>query len=214
MRTLRATVAILAITLFSILLHPFSSLQAQSAQSAEILIKEPLNGQFFAIQSDVTLSGTASPDSEIILYTQAGEYAKLRSDGEGKWSYTIPTVSEGSQTIQAKVNKQIDSLSSTSAIANVTFNVGDPNPSQTSSLAETGLLLFLAIPVGIFLIVATIYAYIDYRRHKRPLSNADPNVKYSFWHHLRVVSLPVIKYRLSINVDRRVPDRSDDIRRY
>lgn len=185
------------------------------AEGAEILIQKPLNGEFFQVQSDVTLSGTATPSSEIILTTKDGEYAKLRSDEAGNWSYTIPTVSEGAQTIQAKVTKQIDSLSSQSAIANVTFNVGSPGSStQITSLAQTGILLGLALPLGLLLIVATVYTYIDYRKHRRPLADANPKVNYSFWHHLRVVSIPVLKYRLSINVYKRASLRSDHIRRY
>ena len=40
-----------------------------------------------------------------------------------------------------------------------------------------------------------IYSIIDYRAHRRPLKEADPEVAYSFAHHLRVVSMPLLSYK-------------------
>ena len=188
---------------------------AQTAKP-EIIISEPKIGTFFDIQSDVTLSGTATPNSEIVLYTEEGEYAKLSSDENGNWSYQIPTVSEGSHTIQARVNVKIDELSSTSAIANVTYLVGGP-PSATpdvTKLAQTGALTGFLILSGLLLLSLTAWSYIDYRRHKKPLKQASAKVKYTFWHHLKVVSFPLLRYRLSISIYKRAPNKSERVRRY
>lgn len=186
-----------------------------AAENPSIIIEQPLNGAIFEVQSDITLSGTATPDSEIILSTKDGEYASLRSDSSGKWQYTIPTVSEGGHTIMATVKVPLDSLSTTTASANVTYAVANPQQvAATNILAETGMLIGLAIPVGLLILGVLTYSYLDYRRHRRPLIDADPKAKYSFWHHLHVVSLPLIRYRLSIRVDRRLPNRSDKVRRY
>ncbi len=184
------------------------------AEEPFITVAEPINGTLFEIQSDVTLKGNTLPNSEVVLTTKDGEYAKLTSGGDGSWSYTIPTVTEGSHTIVATVKVPIDSLSTKTASANVTYVVGTTSSGSASSLAETGILLFIAIPAGLLLITLTLYTYIDYRRHKRPLKAADPRVNYSFWHHIHMVSLPLLRYRLSINLDRRLPNQSDKIRRY
>lgn len=184
-------------------------------QNPEILIEKPLIGTYFDIQSDVELSGTATPNSEIILYTNEGEYAKLNSDNEGRWSYKIPTVSEGSATIQAKVNVKIDELSSESAYANVTYIVGPPPSSvNVKELAQTGILTGFLVLAGLLLITLTAWSYIDYKRHKRPLKQANKKINYTFWHHLKVVSLPVMKYRLSISIYKRAPNKSERVRKY
>ncbi len=181
----------------------------------EIIIEKPLIGAYFDIQSDVELSGTATPSSEIILYTDEGEYAKLSSDEEGRWSYIIPTVSEGSATIQAKVNVKIDELSSKSAIANVTYVVGPPPSTlKVTELAQTGILTGFLVLAGLLLITLTAWSYIDYKRHKRPLKQANKKVNYTFWHHLKVVSFPLLRYRLSINVYKRAPNKSERVRKY
>lgn len=81
-------------------------------------------------------------------------------------------------------------------------------------LAKTGVFVALASPIGLFLIAAVIYSFYDYRRHKQPLLAVDPNANYSYFHHIKVVSVPLVRYRLSVSVDRAVGDKSDQINRY
>lgn len=188
--------------------------RAEVAANPNITIENPLIGTAFEIQADVTVSGIATPNSNIVLSTKEGEYARLKSSTKGKWSYTIPTVSEGAHTIEAKVIQRVDALSEKTAVAYVTYNVSSPPNPTVQRLAETGTLVIILVPIGIVLLMITTWLYFDYRRHKKPLKNVDPKIKYSFWHHLHVVSFPLVKYRLSINVDRRIPDRSVNIRRY
>lgn len=180
----------------------------------EIVIEKPLSGTVFEIQSDVTLSGSANPGIDLVINTKDGEYARLKADDKGRWSYTIPTVSEGSQTIEVKATQKINSLSEETSAAYVTYVVSPPAASGVGRLAETGTLAYLLASFGFLIILVVAWLYRDYRKHKKPLQKLDPKVNYSFWHHLHVVSLPLIKYRLSINVDRRLPDRSKNIRRY
>lgn len=63
------------------------------------------------------------------------------------------------------------------------------------------------IIIGIGLIILGLYlmTYSDYKSHKRPLQQADPSLasSYTYLHHLRVVVLPLTKYRLSITVDKK-----------
>lgn len=207
------TSAIFAITFFILALVP-----AKAAQTEEpyILIQKPLIGSVFENQSDVTLSGTATPNSPITLITEEGEYASLSSNEDGTWSYTIPTVSEGSTTIQARVDVKIDELSSKSATANVTYLVKPPASAnnRVTKLAQTGAMTAVAVLSGTLLLSLTVWTIIDYLRHKRPLKEANKKVNYSFWHHLKVVSIPLLRYRVAINLYKRAESKSERVRRY
>lgn len=88
------------------------------------------------------------------------------------------------------------------SIANVSVVLGTStsSPSKIGSLAETGAIMVSAIGLGAALIVTVMYLFIDYRRHKKPLVQADPNVRYSFAHHLHQVTIPLFKYRISVAI--------------
>ena len=51
------------------------------------------------------------------------------------------------------------------------------------------LLTAIGLTLGLIL-----YLFIDYRAHRKPLQEADPHVHYNLVHHVRVVSLPLLKY--------------------
>jgi hypothetical protein len=70
--------------------------------------------------------------------------------------------------------------------------------SKAGNLAETGIVVISASALGVLLLIISVYLYVDYRRHKRPLIQADPNVRYTFTHHLHQVSIPLFKYRISL----------------
>lgn len=61
-----------------------------------------------------------------------------------------------------------------------------------------------ALLVLFMLIVLPIMA--QYHKHKAPLKIVDPNVQYGFFHHIKIVTIPVIKYRLSKK--KPLPERS------
>ena len=71
---------------------------------------------------------------------------------------------------------------------------------KIGSLAETGAVMISAIGLGALIIVISAYLFIDYRRHKRPLVQEDPKVKYTFAHHLHQVTIPLFKYRLQLMI--------------
>lgn len=50
--------------------------------------------------------------------------------------------------------------------------------------------LFVSIGIGFLL-----YAWIDYKQHKLPLLAIDSTIHYGFLHHIRVVSLPLMRYK-------------------
>jgi hypothetical protein len=75
---------------------------------------------------------------------------------------------------------------------------------QQGLLANTGLLLTLTGAIGLLLIATAVYTYLDYRKHITPLLAMDPHARYTYtyWHHLRVVTIPMWRYRVTIRVDR------------
>ena len=76
-------------------------------------------------------------------------------------------------------------------------------------LANTGLLIGLTVPVGLLMIGVTLYTYVDYRKHKKPLVESDRLLNqnfaksYTYWHHLRVVSIPLIHYRILVTFEKK-----------
>ncbi|MCX6728137.1 MAG: hypothetical protein NTX11_05005 [Candidatus Saccharibacteria bacterium] len=89
------------------------------------------------------------------------------------------------------------------SIANVSVVLGVSTTSaggKIGSLAETGAVMISAIGLGALIIVILVYLFIDYRRHKRPLVQEDPKVKYTFAHHLHQVTIPLFKYRLQLMI--------------
>lgn len=74
------------------------------------------------------------------------------------------------------------------------------------------IIFALIFVVAILLLLAFVFA--DYKRHKKPLRAIDPNISYSFLHHLKVVTLPLFRYRLSIKVSRANPLSKDGLHRF
>lgn len=80
-----------------------------------------------------------------------------------------------------------------------------------TTLANTGARAVSATLLLGTIIGSSSYIYYDYRRHKKPLLIEDPNVHYSLMHHVKVVTLPIMRYRLSIAVQ---PNRTGEIRHF
>ncbi len=75
-----------------------------------------------------------------------------------------------------------------------------------SLLTNTGDFILVAIPIGTALIIATvIVTYVDYRKHKKPLLdiNRDLAKSYTYWHHLKTVTIPLFSYRLSFAFEKK-----------
>ena len=87
----------------------------------------------------------------------------------------------------------------TTASAQVGFVLGASAASNvTQKLAETGAIgISSTLLIGI-IIAITSYLYIDFRAHRKPLRAIDPYVKYTFLHHIRLVSMPRLKYRVAV----------------
>lgn len=73
----------------------------------------------------------------------------------------------------------------------------------SSGPVSASVLLLTAIVVAIPILVVVTYLRLDYRRHKKPLQEVDPNVRYTFWHHIRVVTVPLFSYRITFYVSKK-----------
>ncbi|MEI7818912.1 MAG: choice-of-anchor U domain-containing protein [bacterium] len=83
--------------------------------------------------------------------------------------------------------------------------VGLATANTLASILPTVGTLYALIPVGLAAFVTLIYIYLDYRKHKKPLVDEDPETNYNFWHHIKVVTIPVLKYKISLVVDKQEP---------
>lgn len=72
------------------------------------------------------------------------------------------------------------------------------NNSSFASLAESGVMTISAGAAGMIFLLTVLYMYMDYRKHKAPLKEIDPMVDYTFIHHIRVVNVPIFRYRLQM----------------
>ncbi|MCA9331422.1 fibronectin type III domain-containing protein, partial [Candidatus Saccharibacteria bacterium] len=49
--------------------------------------------------------------------------------------------------------------------------------------------------LGLLLLSTSLYVYFDYRHHKKPLDFEQPGVRYSPYHHVKVVIIPLVRHR-------------------
>lgn len=85
---------------------------------------------------------------------------------------------------------------------------------NAAELAKTGLFVGLATPLGLFLILGAAYTYYDYRKHLAPLYEIDKNVKYTYLHHLSVVTVPEIRYRIKTEISPFRVKKSEKVRHF
>ena len=82
--------------------------------------------------------------------------------------------------------------------------------SATSSLwnramDRSPLLVIIGLVLLALLLLLFIYTYADYRKHRKPLVEADPSIgdRYTYQHHIKTVSVPLLKYRINISINRK-----------
>ncbi len=83
---------------------------------------------------------------------------------------------------------------------------------NSSTLANTGVVAISAGILSFILVLSLSLIYIDYNKHKKPLRAIDPTVRYSFAHHIKVVTLPLFRYRVHIRIQKVMPNKN--IRRF
>jgi heme/copper-type cytochrome/quinol oxidase subunit 2 len=74
---------------------------------------------------------------------------------------------------------------------------------SSSNSVSSGVIVLTAIAIAIPVIAVFIYLRVDYHRHKKPLTMIDPTVKYTFWHHVRVVTIPIFSYRIRFMIQKK-----------
>lgn len=73
----------------------------------------------------------------------------------------------------------------------------------TNATVSAGVIIITAIAIALPVLIVFTYLRVDYLKHKRPLQQIDPNVKYTFLHHMKVVTIPLFSYRLTFVVQKR-----------
>lgn len=63
--------------------------------------------------------------------------------------------------------------------------------------------LYIGLPGLLASLVFLGYVVMDWQRHRRPLVEEDPSVQYTLAHHIRVVTIPLLEYRLSVVVTKK-----------
>lgn len=91
---------------------------------------------------------------------------------------------------------------------------GGTQAGVAGKLADTGIVTISAVILLAVFIICLVFIYADYRRHKKPLVAIDPSIKYSLMHHMKVVTLPLFRYRLSIKVSKVNPLSKDGLHRF
>lgn len=66
-----------------------------------------------------------------------------------------------------------------------------------------GVVLVTALVIAVPLIIVVVWLKADYTRHKRPLKAIDPGVHYTFWHHIKVVTIPLLSYRITFMIQKK-----------
>lgn len=73
----------------------------------------------------------------------------------------------------------------------------------SNGLPQVGIaLVYIVVPLVLAVLTLLTYAYFDYLRHKRPLVEENPRIHYTFWHHLHVVTFPILRYKISFVIER------------
>mgnify|MGYP002399978275 CR=1 FL=1 len=170
----------------------------------------------------VNLTGGAlgiaqSPDGQHIYAATPGTFNHTGIDIVDIYNDdSITTIDTGDEIVPVVITSP-----ASAAITNVNLSVvlgvstaTAVNSGSSAQLAKTGAFVALASPIGLFLVGAAIYTYTDYRRHKLPLTEAAADANYSYFHHLKVVTIPLARYRLSVGVERKVDRHSDEVRRF
>lgn len=76
---------------------------------------------------------------------------------------------------------------------------------DNSTLAKTGMVIIIpSVILGAIILFALVYTFLDYRKHRKPLVQADPFARktYTYGHHIKTVTIPVMRYRLHITINK------------
>lgn len=142
-------------------------------------------------------SGYETGTSGFVYHQDSGtEGATLTTDG----------VRTSAITLTYEGGSIVDGDTSYATYNTASFGLYDASPSPVATLASSGTAATI-VRVGswyallpMLLAIATTASYViyDWHRHRRPLHAENSHVNYTLWHHLRVVTIPLFRYRLSL----------------
>lgn len=81
-------------------------------------------------------------------------------------------------------------------------------------LGNTGAVAISAVLLLSLTLGTSLYVWFDYRKHKKPLLQEDPTVRYTLANHIKVVTLPLLTYRLRFQIERVNAAGSSRVRRF
>ena len=73
-----------------------------------------------------------------------------------------------------------------------------------TTLPATGVWIIL-VPFLLAVLVSFVYILYDWRRHRKPLLEQNPHVHYTLSHHIQIVIIPKLNYRLRERLMPRAP---------
>lgn len=80
---------------------------------------------------------------------------------------------------------------------------------QSASLVNTGSVTFVSMLLALIIITIVLFSYRSYRKFKAPIIQNDQETNqsfakdYTYWHHLKVVTLPTLRYRFTIIIEKK-----------
>ena len=147
-----------------------------------------------------------SPDGQHLYVATPGTFNTNNIDIINTVDDTIAHLATSNPPIEVMTNSRNAVLSDVNV--SVVLGVKTTTGGSAGSLAKTGALgVSVTLLLGL-LIGSSAYVYYDYRRHKRPLSEVDPYVRYTLRHHIKIVTIPLLKYRLTVQTAHRTSDQS------
>ncbi|MBP9827393.1 hypothetical protein KBC99_02875 [Candidatus Saccharibacteria bacterium] len=66
------------------------------------------------------------------------------------------------------------------------------------TIQKIGWPIVAAITISLLILMSILKMYRDYIHHRAPLIAENPHIHYTFLHHIKVVTIPVFRYRISI----------------
>ena len=186
---------------------------AASSVSSALSVKDSINTYPVGLVS-FTLTGCSSGGSSTVKVTFAGvsnpKAVKLRKYNATTKQYSnvdnaVITASSlsGEPAVQAEYTIVDGGALDGDGQAN--GSIEDPVgliAVSGGSLAETGIIAVSTTMLLGLMLGSLAYAYVDYRKHKGPLQAIDTTVRYTFAHHVKVVTIPLLKYRLQLQVEK------------
>jgi hypothetical protein len=144
-----------------------------------------------------------SPDQFIVRKFNPDTQKFTELPGSSLTAETIGSQAALKLTYSIKDGGNLDDDGSANGV--IVDPVGIAREKTSHKLAATGMRVGPLLVLSGLLITGGVVSYVDYRRHKKKLVESFKKAakKYTYWHHLKVVSIPLARYRIKIVIDER-----------